>query len=130
LLASYEAERRPIAARNVELATRSFHAIAAIPGHRNGQAIAAADWRAQAAALSVPEHLKTQCCYENSPICVEDGSPPLAPEPPHFVASTRPGIRAPHAWLTDGRSMLDLIGGGFVLLRFGDADAAPLRAAD
>jgi 2-polyprenyl-6-methoxyphenol hydroxylase-like FAD-dependent oxidoreductase len=97
LLASYEAERRPIAARNVELATRSFHAIAAIPGHRNGQAIAAADWRAQAAALSVPEHLKTQCCYENSPICVEDGSPPLAPEPPHFVASTRPGIRAPHA---------------------------------
>ncbi len=32
LLASYEAERRPIAVRNVEYATRSFNALAAIPG--------------------------------------------------------------------------------------------------
>src|SRR5207237_1820485 len=34
LLASYAAERRPIAVRNVELATRTFHALASIPGWR------------------------------------------------------------------------------------------------
>jgi 2-polyprenyl-6-methoxyphenol hydroxylase-like FAD-dependent oxidoreductase len=135
LLASYEAERRPIAVRNVELATRSFHAIAAIPGHRDrlaipttGGAAAPADWRANSSTLSVPEHLKVQCCYEASPICVADGSPALDPEPPQFVPSTRPGIRAPHGWLVDGRSTLDLFGGGFVLVRLGDdpPDAARL----
>jgi hypothetical protein len=30
------------------------------------------------------------------------------------------GARAPHAWLREGRSILDLFGRGFVLLRFGD----------
>jgi hypothetical protein len=49
------------------------------------------------------------------------------PEPSRFVPSTRPGARAPHAWLSDGRSTLDLFGEGFVLLRLGagapDADA-------
>jgi len=31
----------------------------------------------------------------------------------------RPGARAPHVWLPDGRSTLDLYGRGFVLLRLG-----------
>src|SRR5262249_13718151 len=34
----------------------------------------------------------------------------------------RPGARAPHVWLPDGRSTLDLYGRGFVLLQLG-ADA-------
>jgi hypothetical protein len=40
-------------------------------------------------------------------------------------------MRAPHAWLPDGRSMLDLVGGDFVLLRFGEPqpDDARLVAA-
>jgi hypothetical protein len=83
-------------------------------------------------ALSAPEHLKTQCCYENSPICVADGTAPPDPAPPRFVPSTHPGARAPHARLPDGRSMLDLYGDGFVLLRLGERppDAAALvRAA-
>jgi hypothetical protein len=38
-----------------------------------------------------------------------------------------PGARAPHGWLPDGRSTLDLFGHGFVLLKFdGAPDAAPL----
>jgi hypothetical protein len=45
------------------------------------------------------------------------------------VASARPGSRAPHAWLGEGRSTLDLFGRGFVLLRFGDADTAALEEA-
>ena len=40
-------------------------------------------------------------------------------DPTRFVPSTRPGTRAPHAWLDDDRSTLDLFGDGFVLLRLG-----------
>src|SRR5262249_5794282 len=36
-----------------------------------------------------------------------------------YTQSARPGARAPHAWLADGRSTLDLYGRGFVLLRLG-----------
>jgi hypothetical protein len=117
LLASYETERRPVAARNVELATRSFKAIASIPGSRDGDTVV---WpKAPPRWLSLPEHMKLDYCYEQSPICIADGSPPPDPESPRYVASTRPGTRAPHAWLADGRSTLDLFGDGFVLLRLG-----------
>ncbi len=62
--------------------------------------------------------------YENSPICVADGTP--APPLDHglYVASTWPGVRAPHAWLKDGRSTLDLFGKSYVLLNLSS------RAAD
>jgi hypothetical protein len=127
LLASYEAERRPIAARNVELATRSFRAIASIPGWRDADR--RPDWPTNPPRwLSVPEHLKLLYSYERSPVSVPDGTPAPDPEPERFVASTRPGTRAPHAWLADGRSTLDLFGDGFTLLRFGapPADAGAL----
>jgi hypothetical protein len=127
LLASYAIERRPIAMRNVDLATRTYNAIAAIPGWRPGLT----DWKADPAWLSIPEHLKLHYCYEDSPICVADGTPPPAVDPKRFVPSTRPGTRAPHAWLDDDRSTLDLFGDGFVLLQFDarSTDAIPLRDA-
>ena len=39
--------------------------------------------------------------------------------------------RAPHCWIADSRSTLDLFGGGFVVVRFGspDANVEPLMAA-
>jgi len=129
LLASYQTERRPIAVRNVEYATRSFRAIASIPGLRGAND--PADWRtAPPRWLSVPEHLKLQYGYEGSPICVADGTPAAAPERPQFVPSTRPGSRAPHAWLEDGRSTIDLFGDGFVLLRLGSNPPDATRLAD
>jgi hypothetical protein len=67
--------------------------------------------------------------YENSPICVSDGTP--APELDHglYVPSTWPGARAPHVWLKDGRSTVDLFGKGFVLLNFSGANTSTLKAA-
>ena len=56
--------------------------------------------------------------YENSPICIADGTPPSPLDHGHYVPSTWPGSRAPHLWLNDGRSTLDLFGKGFVLLGF------------
>jgi len=128
LVASYASERLPIARRNVELATRSFRAIAGIPGLPD---VDAADWRATPNWLSIPEHLKIQYCYEGSPICIPDGTPAPDPEPPRFMPSTRPGARAPHAWLADASSTLDLFGAGFTLLRLGERphDAGPLAQA-
>ena len=35
-----------------------------------------------------------------------------------YTQTARPGSRAPHAWLSPGRSTLDLFGRSFVLLRF------------
>jgi 2-polyprenyl-6-methoxyphenol hydroxylase-like FAD-dependent oxidoreductase len=128
LLASYDSERLPIARRNVEFATRAFLAIAGIPGLPD---VDATDWRATPNWLSIPEHLKMQYCYEGSPICIPDGTPAPDPEPPCFMPSTRPGARAPPAWLADGSSLLDLFGDGFTLLRLGERppDAGPLTQA-
>jgi hypothetical protein len=57
--------------------------------------------------------------YDNSPIVWPDGTP-VPPDPSHpSVQTARPGARAPHVWLSDGRSTLDLFGRGFVLLRLG-----------
>jgi hypothetical protein len=58
--------------------------------------------------------------YDNSPIVWSDGTP-VPPDPSHpYTQTARPGARAPHVWLSDGRSTLDLFGRSFVLLRLGD----------
>ena len=62
--------------------------------------------------------------YEGSPIVMPDGTPRPPDEVQRYVQTARPGSRAPHAWLADGRSTLDLFGRGFVLLRLGDAPPA------
>ena len=57
--------------------------------------------------------------YDNSPIVVPDGTP-APPDLSHpYTQTARPGARAPHVWLADGRSTLDLFGRGFMLLRLG-----------
>ncbi len=45
----------------------------------------------------------------------------------HFTPSTVPGARAPHVWLSDGRSLLDALGPAYTLVRFDPTvDATPL----
>ena len=71
--------------------------------------------------------------YSDSPIIVSDGTPAPPDEPGTYVQTSRPGHRAPHAWLAPGRSTIDLFGEGFTLLVFGkDApDVSTLvKAAD
>ena len=57
--------------------------------------------------------------YDGSPIVWADGTPAPPDESHPYVQTARPGARAPHVWLGDGRSTLDLYGRGFVLLRLG-----------
>ena len=67
--------------------------------------------------------------YENSPICVSDGTPPPPLDHGVYVPSTWPGARAPHVWLRDRRSILDLFGNGFTLLNLSDVDTITITEA-
>ncbi len=127
LLPSYEAERRPIAIRNVNEASNNRVLDAYIlPESLLDDESAAAQARRNAVgnqihALRLRE-FRTQGIqlgyrYRGSPICVQDGT--LEPPDDHMVyqPSTWPGCRAPHVWISDGKSTLDLFGKGFVLVR-------------
>jgi 2-polyprenyl-6-methoxyphenol hydroxylase-like FAD-dependent oxidoreductase len=142
LLSSYDAERRPIGLRNVNMAGEFY---LSHEEYADGMA-AIEDDSAEGAALrqrvgealvrDIGRMFRTTGMqigyrYEDSPICVADGTPPHADDPEDFVPSARPGSRAPHAWLGSGRSTLDLFGRGFVLLRLGARapDASAIQAA-
>ena len=141
LLAAYESERRPVAERIVKQAAGNFMRDRRRPSHPK---IAEDSAEGEAARREMGEAIvgsQTSVyltdgtalgyVYEPSPICWSDGTP----APPHsigkYLPTTRPGARAPHAWMSDGRSTLDLFGRGFVLLRLGDSapDSTALDAA-
>ena len=67
--------------------------------------------------------------YGDSPLITPDGTA----LPPHdgqvYTPSARPGSLAPHAWLTDGRSLYDLFGQGFALVLAEDANEADAARA-
>jgi predicted lipoprotein with Yx(FWY)xxD motif len=67
--------------------------------------------------------------YEGSPIVVPDGTPQPPDEVSTYVQTARPGSRAPHVWLSEGKSTLDLFGKEFVLMRF-DKDASGVSALE
>jgi 2-polyprenyl-6-methoxyphenol hydroxylase-like FAD-dependent oxidoreductase len=131
LLASYEIERRPIGVRNVAQATANLGRMRS----PDGGAVLFADTQAGAEAraklgrefseamrhewYTVGIHLGYR--YDDSPICWSDGTNPPPLEAMTYTQTARPGARAPHVWLKDGRSTLDLFGRGFVLLRLGAA---------
>ncbi len=150
LLESYEIERRPIAVRNVEEATRNFERPKALrPGPQIGQDTA--EGAAQRAAFKkalfdadILRHHDTDGIalgyrYDPSPIVVPDGTAAPSDAVRVYTPTARPGHRAPHAWLDGGpppeagirvpggRSTIDLYGIGFALLDFGaPEDAARL----
>jgi 2-polyprenyl-6-methoxyphenol hydroxylase-like FAD-dependent oxidoreductase len=131
LLASYDGERRPVGLRNVRMATEFHLAHGAFAGD-----MAAIEDKSEAGDVlrrklgdgltkTVGRMFRTAGLqlgyrYEGSPICIADDAPP-PDDPESFTASAHAGCRAPHVWLADGCSILDLFGRGFVLLKFGDA---------
>jgi 2-polyprenyl-6-methoxyphenol hydroxylase-like FAD-dependent oxidoreductase len=136
LLDSYDAERRPVGWRNVNAAADNF---ARLMSGLDYSGVMDEAPRGDAARREIGRQLDEATRpewevlgvnlgyrYEGSPVCIPDGTPPTPDEPTEYIPTSRPGHRAPHAWLADGRSTLDLFGRGFVLLRFGNADPAPL----
>ncbi len=67
--------------------------------------------------------------YENSPVIVGDGTEAPGHDFVNYVPSSRPGSRAPHAWLHDGSSLFDHFGKGFTLLASRDAPSEAIDQA-
>jgi 2-polyprenyl-6-methoxyphenol hydroxylase-like FAD-dependent oxidoreductase len=134
LLESYEIERKPVALNNVRACTGEFELLSVLPtgpeidrdtpeGAALRERWAKTFYGSNHANMPMfTENLRLGYCYDPSPIVIPDGSAAIPVETKQFVPSARPGTRAPHAWLEEGRrSVLDLFGQGFVLLRLGAA---------
>jgi hypothetical protein len=123
LLETYTTERRPVARWTAEQSLQN---------HRYVQQIAAAALFSMsnsmdssdvvAAARRYGNHLGVElgAVYDSAAV-VPDGTPvpDVADAYSDYVASARPGCRAPHAWLGRGDeslSTLDLFGAGFTIL--------------
>jgi hypothetical protein len=139
LLASYEPERRAVGIRQCDEAMRNFerygsrkpvpHVTDETPeGDRVRAELGRRLASSNALAWENPLHTHLGYCYVGSPIIVPDGPPPPEPEDTRvYIQTSHPGCRAPHAWLADGRSTLDLFGRNFTLLRLG-SDAPDVAA--
>lgn len=132
LLDSYEAERHPVAVRNTAAAADNFkpwrlrldfsRVLEDTPQGADdrahiGKVLLGAfkpEWETWGTTLGYR--------YDDSPICIPDGSPPVPDDSMVYEQTSRPGSRAPHAWMKDGRSTIDLFGRGFVLLAFDGVD--------
>jgi 2-polyprenyl-6-methoxyphenol hydroxylase-like FAD-dependent oxidoreductase len=139
LVDTYDAERRPVGARAVAEALRDYDRLTSNTRYPNiaedteegarvrrelGARLGSANRRAW-------EPIGIHLGYKyDSPIVIPDGTP--APEDDEFeyTPTTRPGSRAPHAWLRDNSSTLDLYGRNHTLVCLnGENDAAKLLAA-
>jgi len=130
LLDSYEPERRPVGLRNIAHAdvshanerTQPTHAEIAMDSPAGAQARRkmGEDLARIQIKRVITDGLALGYQYVSSPIvCREDTHPPPLSSSSDYHPTTFPGSRAPHAWLSDGRSTVDLFGDGFTLLRLG-----------
>lgn len=159
LLDSYEAERRPVAARNVHWALLTFQnhlvidaGIGLIPGapvevNREAFRLLFSDTPEGATRRQrLHEVIQSQrtefqahdieigFAYENSTAIIPDGTAPPVKSPmgDEYVAVTRPGHRLPHAWVTRSGgtiSTLDLVGRGRFVLLTSDRSLHWQKAA-
>jgi 2-polyprenyl-6-methoxyphenol hydroxylase-like FAD-dependent oxidoreductase len=129
ILEAYVAERQPITeqvshvitevVRKVMKQRREVPAEVEKPGPE-GDAV-----RARIGAEAYALDVRQQCAaglnfgyfYANSPIIAYDGEPHPGYAIHEFTSSTVPGCRLPHVWLGDGRSLYDLLGPGYTLIR-------------
>ena len=142
LLPSYDVERRAVGRRN-----RDASALAAAglsiwrdvwrPNIRENSPEGAAT-RADIARLAQIAQRRSHemhgvelgYVYANSPIVCSEIGAPHESDFFHYIPSTSPGCRLPHAWLSDGRAIQDIIGLGHTLLDFGTkSDTAALETA-
>ena len=142
LLASYEAERRPAGARACQEAMKNFERITprrhfpaihddSPEGRKTREELGQKLTVSMRNAWDNPLNTHLGYRYDHSPVCIPDG--PLPPEPEDsrvYVQTSHPGCRAPHAWLPDGRSTLDLFGRGFTLLQLASPENPFAGAAE
>ncbi|MCR3752148.1 FAD-dependent monooxygenase [Lentzea californiensis] len=126
LLDSYTRERQPVAFEGLEEANRNLERAMRreVPPFLNDDTEQGAAMRSKiseglqrggvAREFDAPE-IHLGFTYAGSALVVDD---PTAENLQDRRPNTRPGSRAPHAWVKDGVSTLDLFGDGFVLVHF------------
>lgn len=140
LLESYGPERRPVAQRNVREATENAllpyddRLLAVIdddtPEGAEARRLLGKQIIRDRSKTFISDGIALGYVYEGSPVICADGTPPPPASSMSYMPSSRPGSRAPHAWVSDGVSTLDLFGRGFVLLRLGGTSADPTPLID
>jgi 2-polyprenyl-6-methoxyphenol hydroxylase-like FAD-dependent oxidoreductase len=138
LVASYEAERRPVHRTVIDEALANYAIYVAPPPpeieaeNEQGAAIRAKvgvgilalkgrEFNTLGTVLGLG--------YSNSPIVAVDDEPVEPHNSEVYRPQARPGFLAPHAWLDDGRSLYDLFGQGFALVAAEDADPSEIETA-
>lgn len=149
LLSSFEVERRPVAVRNTNRAADSYLMARDAfmvderiddPG-TEGDTVRE-EWRPKVHASGTHQHsiagAQLDPAYDNSPVCALESDTPsdtvrdTKETRLRYAPTAAGGHRAPHCWLADGRSTIDLVDpDSFVLVRFGSApaDTSPIEQA-
>jgi 2-polyprenyl-6-methoxyphenol hydroxylase-like FAD-dependent oxidoreductase len=129
LLASYEAERRPLAVRNTAYARHFADSLGLYePAAQIEDDTPAGEAARRRAGEYLEAHGRAEFDipgvtfggrYDGSPAIVPDGSEPPPETANTYLPSACPGGRPPHLWLADGRSLYDCFGFEWTLLRLG-----------
>jgi 2-polyprenyl-6-methoxyphenol hydroxylase-like FAD-dependent oxidoreductase len=143
LVASYEAERRPIGIRNNKAAREAARGVLAwqmlCTVDLREDNPEAASQREKVASVASKSHatgysmtgIELGYRYVDSPLITggDEGGPD--PNAMVYTPTSVPGARIPHAWLDDGRAMQDVLGRNFTLLQLGhsEVDTGPLQKA-
>lgn len=133
LVGSYEAERRPVAIRNLAQSYALAQAKSQLTVPDNIEADGPDGDAARAALGAATEKALAEeyFCMGIQLGARYDGSPLISPEPGplpenspfEYEVTAYPGGRAPHRWLADGTALFDNFGKGFTLLRLGGSQA-------
>ena len=141
LLASFEAERKPIGHRNTAFARAMADSIGRVPVvDALEQDSTEGDAARAALGMQLAQHCNTEfdipgihlgVFYGQSGVVCDDGTAAPADRWDRYLPHGTPGARAPHCWLGEDLSIHDRFGRDFTLLRLGDctADTAALQAA-
>jgi hypothetical protein len=129
ILDAYEAERQPITEQAsqiiTEVALRVMKQRREVPPEIEALGPVGDETRARLGKEAHELEVRQQCAaglnfgyfYDNSPIIAYDGEPHPGYSVHEFTSSTVPGCRAPHLWLADGRSLYDVLGPYYTLIR-------------
>ena len=142
LLDGYEAERLPITEQVSNFAMNHAYAMQKkreqVPSHLEEDSEQGAQARVRIGREMYDLNVQQYCCaglnfgyyYDQSPMISYDGTLHPGYTMDQFTASTVPGCRTPHVWLQGRRSLYDVMGSGFTLLRLNPSlDTSALEQA-
>jgi 2-polyprenyl-6-methoxyphenol hydroxylase-like FAD-dependent oxidoreductase len=130
ILDAYEAERQPITEQvsrfAMDIALRNITQQRDTPAEIEWSGPVGDAVRARVGREAYDLNVQQYCCgglnfgyfYSSSPIIAYDGDAHPSYTMYEFTQSSVPGCRAPHLWLDDRRSLYDMLGSGYTLLRF------------